>query len=257
MGEAGQSDSQGQELHELFHLRLLPVDVGGHGEPLLPRMRGRLNRVIVSSADFRVKRGRIMPRRNGLVWVVCLLASSPLYAPNKKHLPGDNMNDTLVIETSFGSITVQLDPKNAPLHSANFAKYADDQFFDNLVFHRVIPGFMVQGGGMAADMSQKKGKETTVRNESLNGLKNLRGTLAAARTSDPDSATSQFFINLKDNEFLDGIPGSKKIGYSVFGKVTAGMDVVDKIAAVKTGTKGGHSDVPLEAVVIKSVRRAR
>ena len=97
----------------------------------------------------------------------------------------------------------------------------------------------------------------SVRNESLNGLKNLRGTLAAARTSDPDSATSQFFINLKDNDFLDGDPGTKKIGYSVFGKVTAGMDVVDKIAAVKTTNKGGHNDVPEEAVIIKSVRRAK
>ncbi|HEX3146768.1 MAG TPA: peptidylprolyl isomerase [Gemmataceae bacterium] len=166
------------------------------------------------------------------------------------------MTDTFVIETNLGNITVQLDPKNAPLHSANFARYADDQFFDGLVFHRVIPDFMVQTGGMTADMSDKPGKGAKVKNESLNGLKNLRGTLAAARTSDPDSATSQFFINLKDNAFLDGDPATKKIGYSVFGKVTAGMDVVDKIATVRTANKGGHGDVPVEPITIKSVRRA-
>jgi cyclophilin family peptidyl-prolyl cis-trans isomerase len=166
------------------------------------------------------------------------------------------MNDAFVIDTSLGSIAVQLDSKSAPLHAANFAKYADDGFFDGLVFHRVIPGFMIQGGGMSPELSQKRPTQNPVRNESLNGLKNLRGTLAAARTSDPDSATSQFFINLKDNDFLDGNPAAKKVGYSVFGKVTAGMDVVDKIAAVRTTTKGQFSDVPEQPVTIQSVRRA-
>jgi cyclophilin family peptidyl-prolyl cis-trans isomerase len=165
------------------------------------------------------------------------------------------MNDTFIIDTSLGAITVQLDAAKAPLHAANFAKYADAGFFDGLVFHRVIPNFMIQCGGMTADLSQKRVTGNPVRNESLNGLKNLRGTLAAARTSDPDSATSQFFINLKDNDFLDGDPKAKKIGYSVFGKVTAGMDVVDKIAAVRTATRGQHGDVPVEAVTIQSVRR--
>jgi peptidyl-prolyl cis-trans isomerase B (cyclophilin B) len=199
-----------------------------------------------------------MARRNGVAAVLCLLAfAAPLLAPNKKHLRGDDMNDTFVIETSLGTITVLLDTKNAPLHAANFAKYADGLFFDGLVFHRVIPNFMVQGGGMSPEMAQKRPTEPSVRNESLNGVKNLCGTLAAARTSDPDSATSQFFINLKDNDFLDGNSSTKKVGYSVFGKVTAGMDVVDKIAAVKTTTKAGHSDVPEQAVVIKSVRRAK
>jgi cyclophilin family peptidyl-prolyl cis-trans isomerase len=167
------------------------------------------------------------------------------------------MNDTFVIDTSLGAITVQLDPKSAPLHSASFAKYADDGFFDGLVFHRVIPGFMIQGGGMSPELSQKRPTQNPVRNESLNGLKNLRGTLAAARTSDPDSATSQFFINLKDNDFLDGNPGTKKVGYSVFGRVTAGMDVVDKVAAVRTTTRGQFGDVPEQPVTIKSVRRAK
>ena len=199
-----------------------------------------------------------MTRRTGLVAVLCSLTLAlPMTAANKKHLPGGGMNDTFVIETSLGDITIQLDPEKAPLHAANFARYADAQFFDGLTFHRVIPNFMVQGGGMSAEMAQKRATEPSVRNESLNGLKNLRGTLAAARTSDPDSASSQFFINLKDNDFLDGNPSTKKVGYSVFGKVTAGMDVVDKIAAVKTTTKAGHSDVPEQAVMIKTVRRAK
>jgi peptidyl-prolyl cis-trans isomerase B (cyclophilin B) len=199
-----------------------------------------------------------MARRAGLVGVLCLLAlSAPVGAANKKHLRDDPMTDTFVIETSLGTITVQLDTKNAPLHAANFARYADDGFFDGLVFHRVIPNFMIQGGGMSPDLSQKRPNQNPVRNESLNGQKNLRGTLAAARTSDPDSATSQFFINLKDNDSLDGNPAAKKVGYSVFGKVTVGMDVVDKIAAVKTTTKGQYSDVPEQVVTIKSVKRAR
>jgi cyclophilin family peptidyl-prolyl cis-trans isomerase len=167
------------------------------------------------------------------------------------------MADTFLIDTSLGAITIELDAQKAPLHAANFASYADAGFYDGLVFHRVIPNFMIQGGGHSADMTQKPATGSRVKNESLNGLKNLRGTLAAARLSDPDTATNQFFINLKDNDFLDGTPATKKPGYSVFGRVTAGMDVVDKIAAVKTGTKGQYSDVPTEPVVIKSVKRAR
>jgi cyclophilin family peptidyl-prolyl cis-trans isomerase len=166
------------------------------------------------------------------------------------------MADTYVLETNLGDITIQLDPAKAPLHAANFASYADAKFFDGLIFHRVIPDFMVQGGGFDPKMNQKRATGATVKNESLNGLKNLRGTLAAARTSDPDSATAQFFINLKDNAFLDGDPAAKKPGYSVFGKVTAGMDVVDQIARLKTSTQGGHGDVPVSPVVIKTVRAA-
>jgi cyclophilin family peptidyl-prolyl cis-trans isomerase len=198
-----------------------------------------------------------MARRSDLFGLLCLVAAAaPAPAANKKHLPGGPMADTYVIETSLGSITVQLDQQKAPLHAANFAAYADARHFDGLVFHRVIPGFMIQGGGHEANMAQRRATGRSVRNESLNGLKNLRGTLAAARTSDPDSAMAQFFINLKDNAFLDGDAAAKKPGYSVFGKVTAGMDVVDKIAAVKTGTRDGLNDVPVEPVVIKSVRAA-
>ncbi|HKA06212.1 MAG TPA: peptidylprolyl isomerase [Gemmataceae bacterium] len=167
------------------------------------------------------------------------------------------MADIYLIDTSLGAITVELDAQKAPLHAANFATYAVAGFYDGLIFHRVIPEFMIQGGGLSADMAQKPATGSRVKNESLNGLKNLRGTLAAARLSDPDTATNQFFINLKDNDFLDGNFATKKPGYSVFGRVTAGMDVVDKIAAVKTGTKGQYNDVPNVPVVIRSVKRAK
>ena len=129
----------------------------------------------------------------------------------------------------------------------------DEGFFDGTVFHRVIPGFMVQGGGFSPDMGHKSGHDP-IRNEADNGLRNLRGTLAMARTNELHSATSQFFVNLVDNAFLDHKSGS--YGYAVFGRVTAGMDVIDKIAKVKTGRRNGHDDVPAEAVVIKSARRA-
>ena len=156
------------------------------------------------------------------------------------------------IKTSLGEITVELVEKDAPITVANFLRYVDDGFFDGTVFHRVIPGFMIQGGGMTPDLDQKSG-HPPIRNEAANGLSNERGTLAMARTEAPHSATSQFFINLKDNEFLDHRPGQS--GYAVFGKVTAGMDVVDKIAAVRTGNRRGHGDVPVESVVIESARR--
>jgi cyclophilin family peptidyl-prolyl cis-trans isomerase len=199
-----------------------------------------------------------MTRRIAVVGLLCLLAVPAVPgAPIRKPAGGDHMADTYVIETNQGSITVQLDREKAPLHAANFAAYADAGFFDGLIFHRVIRDFMIQTGGHTPDMKQKQATGAKVKNESLNGLKNLRGTLAAARTSDPDSASSQFFINLKDNAFLDGDPRTQKVGYSVFGRVTAGMDVVDKIAGVPTGTQGGHNDVPNDAVVIKSVKKAK
>jgi peptidyl-prolyl cis-trans isomerase A (cyclophilin A) len=157
-------------------------------------------------------------------------------------------------ETSLGDFTVELLEKEAPLSVENFLKYVDSGFFDGTIFHRVIPGFMIQGGGFSADMTQKRGNPP-VKNEADNGLKNLRGTLSMARTSDINSATSQFFVNLKDNDFLDHSRGN--FGYAVFAKVTEGMDVVDKIAAVKTGRKQGHDDVPVEAVTIKSARREK
>ena len=156
-------------------------------------------------------------------------------------------------ETNLGRFTVELYEKEAPVTVANFLKYIDEGFFDGTTFHRIVPGFVIQGGGFTADMSQKRTHET-IKNEADNGIKNTRGTLSMARTNDINSATSQFFVNLKDNEFLDHTRGN--FGYAVFGRVTEGMDVVDKIAAVKTGRVHGHQDVPLEAVTMTRIHRA-
>lgn len=159
----------------------------------------------------------------------------------------------VIFSTSLGDITIELFEEQAPITAANFLSYVDDGFFDGTIFHRVIPGFVIQGGGHTADMNQKATKDS-IKNEANNGVKNLRGTLSMARTREVNSATSQFFINLKDNTMLDH--SARDFGYAVFGKVTAGMDVVDRIAAVKTGSKAGHQDVPLEPVVVLSARRA-
>ncbi len=159
----------------------------------------------------------------------------------------------VIIETNHGNIHVELDAEKAPISVENFLAYVDDNYFDGTVFHRVIPNFMVQGGGMDADMNSKETR-ASIKNEADNGLTNARGTLAMARTAVVDSATSQFFINLNDNDFLNH--GGRDFGYAVFGKVSDGMDVVDKIAAVKTGNNGPHGDVPVEPVTIISVRRA-
>lgn len=167
---------------------------------------------------------------------------------------GDKMSNPIIkMETNKGTITIELDAEKAPLSAENMVKYVKDSFFDGLIFHRVIPGFMIQGGGMNPDMSEK-GNKTPIKNEANNGLKNDRGTLAMARTNDPHSATSQFFINLKDNDFLNHSSETPQgWGYAVFGKVTEGMDIVDEIAKVKTGNHGMHGDVPLESVVINKM----
>jgi cyclophilin family peptidyl-prolyl cis-trans isomerase len=155
-------------------------------------------------------------------------------------------------ETSLGDFTIKFFEKEAPLSVANFTTYIDEGYFDGTIFHRIVPGFVIQGGGFTEDMTQKKTK-APVKNEADNGLKNKRGTLSMARTNDINSATSQFFVNLKDNDFLDHSRGN--FGYAVFAEVTEGMDVIDKIAAVSTGRKKGFDDVPVEAVIMKSVRR--
>lgn len=160
----------------------------------------------------------------------------------------------LQFKTSKGTFTVQLFDKQAPVSVENFLKYADEGFFEGTIFHRVIAGFMIQGGGMTPDMQSKRG-HAPIQNEATNGLKNKRGTLSMARTNDINSATSQFFINVADNDFLDHKPGN--YGYAVFGRIDSGMDVVDEIAAVKTGNKSGHQDVPVETVVIESVTRVK
>ena len=156
----------------------------------------------------------------------------------------------ITIKTNHGDIKVDLFDDKAPITCENFRQYVADGFFNDTIFHRVIPNFMIQGGGMEADMSQKRTR-APIKNEADNGVSNRRGTLAMARTMDINSATAQFFINLRDNDFLDH--GTRDFGYAVFGEVVDGMDVVDRIAAVPTGNKGGHQDVPTEAVTIIEV----
>src|SRR5476651_217084 len=165
-----------------------------------------------------------------------LMAAEPAKAPH------------VLITTTNGDIEIELDPVHAPISTKNFLAYVDSGFYNNTIFHRVIPGFMVQGGGFTAQMAQKP-TQAPIKNEASNGLHNVRGSLSMARTSDPNSATSQFFINVKDNDFLDSGDG-----YAVFGKVVKGMDVVDVIVNSPTTTKSGMKDVPADPVFIKSAK---
>ena len=195
------------------------------------------------------------------ILLACMLGvlGSSAYAAESNTNPatsGGTMstNPKILIETSKGNITAELDAKAAPKTVENILAYVNDGFYTDTVFHRVIPGFMIQGGGMTADMKDKTDKRPPVQNEADNGLKNDRGTLAMARTMDPHSASSQFFINVNNNDFLNFRSKTPQgWGYTVFGKVTDGMDVVDSIVAVKTASKGMHQDVPVEPVVIKKV----
>jgi peptidyl-prolyl cis-trans isomerase A (cyclophilin A) len=164
--------------------------------------------------------------------------------------PAAAANPRVRFETSKGAFVVELEQAKAPVTVGNFLEYVKSGFFDGTIFHRVIPGFMVQGGGFTADMQQKPTREPIV-NESANGLANKRGTIAMARTADPNSASSQFFINLVDNGFLDKASARDGVGYCVFGKVVEGMPVLDAIAAVPTGNVGPNQNVPLQPVVIK------
>ncbi|HTE18451.1 MAG TPA: peptidylprolyl isomerase [Armatimonadota bacterium] len=163
-------------------------------------------------------------------------------------------NPIVVLDTTHGEVRIELDTEKAPISAQNFLDYVNAGHYNGVIFHRVISNFMVQGGGMTPDMREKKtGKP--IKNEAGNGLKNDRGTVAMARTGVVDSATAQFFINVKDNDFLNHQDETARgFGYAVFGKVVSGMDVVDKIRNVQTGNKGPHSDVPLEPVVINSAR---
>ena len=165
--------------------------------------------------------------------------------------------DMVLIKTTLGDIKVKLAADKAPLTVANFLAYVDAQHYDGTIFHRVIDGFMIQGGGFDANMRQKPTR-APIKNEAANGLRNVRGTLAMARTAIVDSATSQFFINVKDNGFLDFCsPDPQGFGYCVFGEVVEGLDVVDQIKGVRTGVKAGMSDVPLETVAILAVTRVQ
>jgi peptidyl-prolyl cis-trans isomerase B (cyclophilin B) len=168
--------------------------------------------------------------------------------------PAQEKNPVVVMDTSLGAIKIELFAKKAPATVKNFLDYVDAKHYDGTVFHRVIADFMIQGGGMLPGLKEKQTRDP-IKNESDNGLSNERGTIAMARTPKPHSATAQFFINVKDNSFLDRAKAKDGFGYCVFGKVIDGMDVVDKIRKVETRSAGGHDDVPVQDVVIKSVRR--
>ncbi len=173
-------------------------------------------------------------------WLSCAVMADP------------TETSSVLLKTSEGNITLELNQTSAPETCKNFLQYVDDGFYNNTVFHRVIANFMVQGGGFEQGMLEKPTRPP-IKNESANGLKNLRGTIAMARTQDPDSASAQFFINIVDNAYLDGTP--VKPGYAVFGKVTQGMDVIDKIASVETGSKSVYRDVPLKDIIVISITR--
>lgn len=171
-----------------------------------------------------------------------------------KAKPGVKAMTTVIMETNFGNIEIELNGEKAPVSAANFLEYVKKGHYDGTIFHRVIDGFMIQGGGFTESMDQKETSKP-IKNEAANGLKNERGTIAMARTMDPNSATAQFFINVVNNTMLDFRgPSASEIGYAVFGKVTSGMDVVDKIKSVPTGRVSGMSDVPTTAVVVKTVK---
>lgn len=166
-------------------------------------------------------------------------------------------NPVVIFETSMGAFEIELDEKKAPNTVKNFLSYVDSKFYDGTIFHRVIDNFMIQGGGFDAKMNEKKTNKP-IQNEASNGLKNSIGTVAMARTGDPHSATAQFFINVADNDYLNFKDASVNgYGYAVFGKVTTGMHIINRIKAVKTGTIGFHSNVPMDTVIIKTARRKK
>ncbi|MBD8599454.1 peptidylprolyl isomerase [Pseudomonas sp. CFBP 8772] len=179
---------------------------------------------------------------------IALSAAAVLFAGNLMAAPVPHV----VLTTSFGDVEIELNQDKAPVSTQNFLKYVDSSFYNNTIFHRVIPGFMAQGGGFTAQMQQKPTNDP-IKNEADNGLHNVRGTVAMARTSDVNSATSQFFINVKDNAMLDH--GARDYGYAVFGKVVKGMDVVDQIVNAQAGNKGGMQNVPLDPILIKTAKR--
>ncbi len=195
--------------------------------------------------------GRITSRRGFAV--AAIFSVIVAVAPARSiAAPADDKHPVVILDTNQGPITIELDREKAPITVGNFLKYVDEGFFDNTIFHRVMPRFMIQGGGFDGQMREKhEGQHGQIKNEGGNGLLNVRGTIAMARTSDPNSAQNQFFINVADNDFLD----NPRSPYAVFGKVTDGMDIVEKIAVVETTTRGPYKNVPVEPVVIKSAKR--
>ncbi len=196
-----------------------------------------------------------------LLPLLCLLAACGGENPKTKTVESKKTEEVpektsqVVMETSKGTIKIELYDSKAPITVQNFLKYVDDKHYDGTIFHRVIPDFMIQGGGFVPGLREKGAKNPPIKNEAYNGLENFRGTLAMARTNQPDSATDQFFINTKDNNFLDRAQSRDRVGYAVFGRVIDGMDVVDAIRIVRTADVGGHEAVPVEDVIIKSIRR--
>lgn len=188
---------------------------------------------------------------SGIIIALILVTALSGFAKGQDTRAG---NTNIVIETNMGTIKLELYDNDAPITVENFVKYSEDGFYDGLIFHRVIKDFMIQGGGFTKDMQQKEATYSPIKNEAEeSGHRNIRGTIAMARTNDPDSATSQFFINHADNDFLDWDKAQDGYGYCVFGEVTDGMDVVDDIASVQTQEEAGHQDVPVQDVVIHSV----
>lgn len=184
--------------------------------------------------------------QRSLLWSLALLLGSTLTA--------SAANPMVIIDTSMGTMKVELFEDKAPISVKNFLSYVDDKFYDGTIFHRVINGFMIQGGGFQPGMREKQTK-APIKNEAGNAVSNKRGTLAMARTNDPDSATAQFFINHRDNGRLDRASDPRGVGYAVFGRVVEGTDVLDKIAQVRVGDRGPHEAVPVQDVVIRSIRR--
>lgn len=205
-----------------------------------------------------MKTNTVKPNRVLILWIYAvaffLLAFSfQTHAANKKTTT--KSKETIVlIDTSLGKIAVKLNPEKAPISVENFLKYVDSKHYDGTIFHRVMKDFMIQGGGHTPDMKEKATAYPSIKNEANNGLFNKRGTVSMARMNEVDSATAQFFINVVDNPRLD-YQSPSHYGYAVFGEVTSGMDVVDKIRAVRTTTKGQYDDVPVETILIKSIIR--
>jgi len=187
-------------------------------------------------------------KRDELYSNVAVNESSVNEISYNSHFSIKRQKNMIILETNMGEIHITVDAEKAPITAKNFTDYVEDGFFDGTIFHRVIPNFMIQGGGMTEDMQQKTTK-ANIENEAKNGLKNVKYSVAMARTMAPHSASSQFFINVADNQFLD-FPGQDGWGYCVFGEVVAGQDIVDKIEKVETINLGGHADVPGEAVII-------
>ncbi len=194
-----------------------------------------------------------------LLPLLCALTAcdgGPKKTAEKKTEDVPDTTTVVIMETSKGTIKIELYDSKAPITVKNFLKYVDEKHYDGTIFHRVIADFMIQGGGFLPGLREKGAKFPPIKNESFNGLENFRGTVAMARTPHPDSATDQFFINVKDNNMLDRAQAGDRVGYAVFGRVVQGMDVVDAIRVVRTADAGGHGDVPVEDVIIKSIRRA-